>query len=208
MALSTPGSRIPKWRSLPRNAYVLKIDGHDIQSMEDLNNAIHQARQRGLIKATCTFAIDKSYGIHPHHGIPQLYFDQLNVIARHLQEITQQEQQSNNQTTVRTLKTPSVPATDHTISRAFTISELRKRDDWPEWKASRYKMLDQYLEQGMFSDPMPLPSNANSLRMLWTYLLKVCGTRKSRMVCNGSPKQKGTVTLGHTYANSLEAASK
>lgn len=28
------------------------------------------------------------------------------------------------------------------------------------------------------------------------------------MVCNGSPRQKGTVTLGHTYANALDAASE
>ena len=69
-------------------------------------------------------------------------------------------------------------------------------------------MLDQYRGQGMFSDPLPLPSDANALRMLWTYILKICGTRKSRLVCNGNPRQKGTVTLGHTYANSLEAASE
>ncbi len=69
-------------------------------------------------------------------------------------------------------------------------------------------MLDQYKEQGMFSNPMPLPSNANALHMLWTYLLKVCGTRKSRLVCNGNPRQKGTVTIGHTYANALDAASE
>jgi hypothetical protein len=69
-------------------------------------------------------------------------------------------------------------------------------------------MLEQCLEQGMFSDPMPLPQNANALHMLWTYLQKICGTRKSRMVCNGSRRPKGTVTLGHTYANSLDAASE
>jgi hypothetical protein len=28
------------------------------------------------------------------------------------------------------------------------------------------------------------------------------------MVCNGNPRQKGTVTIGHTYANSLDAASE
>jgi len=44
--------------------------------------------------------------------------------------------------------------------------------------------------------------------MLWTYFLKLCGTRKIRMVCKGNPRQKGTVTLGHTYANALDAASK
>jgi hypothetical protein len=28
------------------------------------------------------------------------------------------------------------------------------------------------------------------------------------MVCYGNPHQKGTVTLGHTYANTLDAASE
>jgi hypothetical protein len=60
----------------------------------------------------------------------------------------------------------------------------------------------------MFSHPMPLPKNANALQMLWRYNLKTCGTKKCRMVCNGSPRQKGTVTIGHTYANSLDAASE
>ena len=44
--------------------------------------------------------------------------------------------------------------------------------------------------------------------MLWIFLLKMDGTKKARMVCNGHPRQKGTVTLGHTYANSLDAASE
>ena len=69
-------------------------------------------------------------------------------------------------------------------------------------------MLDQYREQGMFGEPMALPTGANALHMLWTYLLKTCGTRKSRLVCNGNPRQKGSVTLGHVYANALDAASE
>jgi hypothetical protein len=35
----------------------------------------------------------------------------------------------------------------------------------------------------------------------------MCGTRKARMVCGGSPRQ-GTITLGHTFANSLDAPSE
>jgi hypothetical protein len=69
-------------------------------------------------------------------------------------------------------------------------------------------MLNQCKEQGMFGQPMPLPDGANALHMLWTYILKACGTRKSRMVCNGNPKHKGSVTLGHIYANALDAASE
>ncbi len=44
--------------------------------------------------------------------------------------------------------------------------------------------------------------------MLWTYVLKPYNTRKSQMICNGNSRQKGTVTLSHIYANSLDAASE
>ncbi len=40
------------------------------------------------------------------------------------------------------------------------------------------------------------------------YILKMCSTKKAYMVCNGNPRQQGTVTLGLTYANSLDAASE
>jgi hypothetical protein len=35
-------------------------------------------------------------------------------------------------------------------------------------------------------------------------MIKDCGTKKARCVCNGSSKMKGTVTLGDTYAHALE----
>jgi hypothetical protein len=69
-----------------------------------------------------------------------------------------------------------------------------------------YKMLDGYMEQDMFSAPMPAAENANIYNMLWCYTVKMCGTMKAR-VCNGSA-QHGTITLGHTFANSLDAASE
>ena len=45
---------------------------------------------------------------------------------------------------------------------------------------------------------------SNCLPLLWTYLIKDDGRKKARCVCNGSPSKKGTVTLGHTYAASLD----
>ena len=56
----------------------------------------------------------------------------------------------------------------------------------------------------MFSEPTPIPDDANCLPFIWTYLIKECGTKKARGVCNGSPRMKGTVTLGETYAASLD----
>lgn len=220
MALSTPGSRIPKWRSLLRHAYLITFHNQPIHNIVDLESAVQTARKTGLITATCTFAVDKSYGIHPHQGIPQLHFDQLNTIAKHLQSISTKYAHDS---TVRAIQHPSAapshtpptgdptPVMEHNTQeqpQSFTLSQLKKRPDWPEWKQAQYKMLNQYLAQGMFSDPQALPMNANALHMLWTYVLKICGTKKARMVCNGNPRQKGTVTLGHTYANSLDAASE
>ena len=40
--------------------------------------------------------------------------------------------------------------------------------------------------------------------MIWIYIIKNDRTRKARYVCNGSPVQKGTITLSNTYTASLE----
>ena len=81
---------------------------------------------------------------------------------------------------------------------------LLNQDDWEDWHKSEFKQLDQYHEQGTFGPPTQLPIGANVLDLLWTYLIKDYGTKKARCVCNGNPKINGSVTLGNTYAASLE----
>lgn len=222
MVLSMPASRIPKWRSILRNAYIIRIQGYPIHNEETLIQTIQQAHKDSFINLNCVFAIDKSYGIHPQEGIPQLYFDQLNVIAQHLKQI------AKSSPTVRQAVDPGdnpaetpaeisptnpegsppdpEPPPDHSDRvNFFKLKQLKQREDWEQWRQSRCKMLDQYQDQGMFSQPMALPTGANALHMLWTYFLKICGTRKSHMVCNGNPQQKGTATLGRTYENARKA---
>lgn len=58
--------------------------------------------------------------------------------------------------------------------------------------------------QDTFDAPMPRPSKANVLNLLWAYAIKYDGTKKARCVCNGNPRRKGTVTLAHTFAACLE----
>ena len=55
----------------------------------------------------------------------------------------------------------------------------------------------------MFGQPMPAPTKANIMPLLWTYIIKPNGVKKARCICNGSPRQKGAVTLGKTYAAAL-----
>ena len=56
----------------------------------------------------------------------------------------------------------------------------------------------------MFSTPTEIPEDTNCLPFIWTYMVKDDGTKKARGVYNGSPRMKGTVTLGQTYAASLD----
>jgi hypothetical protein len=158
-----------------------------------------------------TFTTDRSHGIHPPQGVPQLYFDQRNVLPKHLDHIKQDQHIAQvNQLMAHHAdeQHPATTAPDETMAQTFKLHQLKKRDDWPEWQKSRYKMLDQYREQGMFSEPMPLPKKATAFCMLWTYVLKICGTRKSRMVCEGNTSQCKHLMIGHTYANSLDSAGE
>ena len=227
MALSTPGSRLKCWRTVIRNAYILKFQEFAITSEEDLMHAISQVRKRKMLKAKFVIATDRSYGVHPLEGILQIHFDQMNVIAKHLEDIERERQemrirnnlvepvirQTQEVTTITEgeLPPPEPPPSlipDADLAQQFSMKQAMNHVDWPEFKKGQYKQLNQYWDQGMFSYPMPLPRNANALQMLWRFNIKACGTRKSRMVCNGSPRQKGTVTIGHTYANALDAASE
>ena len=224
MALSTPGSRLKNWRTVIRKSYILKFNDFAIQSREDLEHAVKQTRLRKMLTVKMVIATDKSYGVHPMEGILQIHFDQLNTIAKHLEDIKRDRDiaamdalPEPTTATVRSAAATAVsdepppdppPAPNIELAQSFTKKQLQSRPDWPDWEQGIYKQLNQYWNQGMFSHPMPLPLNANALHMLWRYNLKACGTKKCRMVCNGSPRQKGTVTLGHTYANALDAASE
>ena len=73
-----------------------------------------------------------------------------------------------------------------------------------DWQLSKYSQLNSYKAQDMFGDPIKRPSRCNFIPLLWTYVIKNDGTKKARCVCNGSPYQKGTVTLDHAYADALE----
>lgn len=91
---------------------------------------------------------------------------------------------------------------DPELSQKFTLRQLKQRQDWPEWRQSQFKQLQQYADQNMFGDPEPLPPGANVLYLLWTYVLIVNGTKKARCVCNGN-RNRGAVTMGHIFANAL-----
>jgi hypothetical protein len=60
MALSTPESRLKKWRMVIWKSYILKFNDFSIQSQQDLEHAVSQTQLRKMLKAKLVIATDRS----------------------------------------------------------------------------------------------------------------------------------------------------
>ena len=142
---------------------------------------ISDIRDRGKKKVELTFVTEEPINMHPQKGIPQLFFHTIE------DEID----------TIRFLSSDDPPP-------KLTRRILQQVEDWADWLKSEALQLALYDQQIMFEPPVPRPPGANVLNLLWTYLIKPCGRKKARCVCNGAPNLKGSVTLANTYAACLE----
>ena len=200
---STPAARIPCWRGTLRDAIVDTIDGIKVDSIPDIENLIQRNKEKYI---SIGFIPKLKLPSHPTENIPVIHFDQFLTIAH-------QHMAAKHDTDpwMNTMKPPDISPDLIYIAQQkghantkLTRKKLKEQDDWPLWKISEYQQLNQYKSQNMFQDPIPRPPDANVLPLIWIYVYKTNGVRKARLVCNGSPRMKGTVTLDHTYAAALE----
>ena len=77
----TPSARIPKWRNHLRNAQCREIDGVTVMTMAHVKKAISQARTSGKKDISLVFSTEKFASMNPQEGVPQIHYDQMNVIA-------------------------------------------------------------------------------------------------------------------------------
>ena len=78
---STPAARIPRWRSTLRHATIVAIDHVPINTIDDIKSSITSSRSSSAKHTTITFMPLEHVNIRPDTNIPQIHFDQLNVIA-------------------------------------------------------------------------------------------------------------------------------
>ena len=220
---STPAAKLHHWRSQLQHSYLLQVDGIDINTHNQLKSHIRNARKNQQKSITVTFATSDSHAIHPQHGVPQMYHDQLDVIGKHLWDlchhkklkkwtpvelqhvtITDNIKKILPRHVIRKLKTIIKTSKPIKKPKKLTRRYLQQQQDWLDWFKSEHKQLEQYEQQNTFGPPQPYPKGANLLNLLWTYLIKDDGRKKARCVCNGFARMHGTVTLGETYAASLD----
>ena len=188
-----PAAQIPKWHQELRNSYITGVQDQPVQTADDVIKAIAKARLDKLLTLKITFSTIVSQALHPQLGIPQLYHDQMNIIRQHLSNMNYDPPPNHAPHISQMKKCPKL-----------TCRVLLQQDDWPNWKASEFKQLDQYETQQTFGPPQTLPPGANILNLLWTYLIKDCRTKKACCICNSSPKFQGSVTMAEMYAPALD----
>ena len=211
---TTASKNIKRWKSQYRGAIVQCIDDEIIRTKQDIPRIIRQklnARQRHI---RIQFVRPKWTDI-TNEGIPNLNFDQLNVIAHHLRGM--------EGTHIPEKLTPTEwPATTpydllHAAVNDLTILKLTRKkligtDAWPDFEQSERNQLNKYHKQNMFGEPIPHPGDKHGLTILpwvWTYLYKLDpvtleNIAKARGTCNGGKRFGKIITLSETYAACLE----
>ena len=229
----TSAARLKRWRSELRQGTITAINDNKVTTLAQLKSIFRAIRSAKDTTFTLEISTIDKQAMHPQKGTPQLYHDQMNIIAQHLWDIKNEPEWTinSNEEVVhpvsanllqnisgkykKNLKMNKLWYQQHSLPPWYKVAKVKKRRkltrrylmkqaDWNDWRQSEFKQLNQYKAQNTFGTPQPLPTGANLLPLLWTYIIKDDGTKKARCVCNGSPKMRGSVTLAETYASSLE----
>lgn len=128
----TASARIRKWRSMLRGGVLLAMDDIPVSTLKEVQTIVERVRSEKKSEINLTFGTEEKVSMHPDYGTPQLYFDQLNVIANYLQDIRDGDTHID-------LENDDEPIINYIITKKrkrsnaqFTRQELKKRQDWKE----------------------------------------------------------------------------
>jgi hypothetical protein len=143
MELGTPSHRLPQWKSRLRSAYILSVDTMSVHTIADIGLAISEARAAGRPYIVVVFTKDDAPNCLSAVGLPELYFDQLRIMKRHI----------SNTVLAVVHKAITGPK--------FNRRTLQKQLDWNDWLAAEWIQLDNYDKQAMFGAPCTAPVDAS-----------------------------------------------
>jgi hypothetical protein len=120
MDLGTPSHRLPQWKSRLRSAYIFPIYTMSVHTIADIDLVISAARAVGRPYIVVVFTKDDAPNCLSAVGLPQLYFDQLRIMKRHI----------DNTVLAFVHKAITGPK--------FNRRTLQKQLDWNDWIAAEW----------------------------------------------------------------------
>ena len=193
----TAASRLPRWRSQLQAATVRLVGDTPIRTRNDFIGAVATLRQR---RATRVHIIVARHEIPLTHTleIPQLHYDQLKHVNTIQNRMRAQRTAKHKGEQIYMLMTAQA-----TIM--LTRSQLKRREDYQQWRSAEWTQHNKYRAQKMFGTPIKRPPGATVLPFVWAYYMKedpITGEPiyKARGTCNGGKRYGKAITLAETYA--------
>jgi hypothetical protein len=129
--------------------------------------------------------------------IPQLHYDQLRNLNT-LQHMRRQRTTKHKSAQIFLLTT-------RTKTIMLTRSQLKKREDYQQWRIAEWAQHNKYKTQRIFGLPITRPPGAVVLPFVWAYMIKVDPITgkpvyKARGTCNGGKRYGKAITMAETYA--------
>jgi hypothetical protein len=182
MQSGTSAAKTPRWRSRHRNSTIIQeVDGEQIATPQDLRDKIRAARIARKENVTIPFGRPPKSHM-TSDGMPQLHFDQLNVVAHHLHAVRtgedQWQQRENFKLTgdddAHAWPPMSAEAIDEAVIKGLAIPKLSRRklvdtNKWPKWRDQEWGQLTKHDKQSMFGEPRVTATRLSYLGFGRTY---------------------------------------
>jgi hypothetical protein len=211
MAPSTPGARVPRWRTRLRGPWLLEINGTPISTIKDAHATFAYLASEKKPLCTLLFSHPEITPDISSKGLPvmlksdfsQFTHDQLNNRIDLIEDSLQ----------VKRMRQYNVVDSGDVLNNTtcimkLTRGKLLKRDDRLDWQNSEILQLDQYNAQGMFGNHVAAADDNAIFHLVWTYVIKALDSReKARCMCDGSTRSGSVQVLDETYANCVNQTS-
>ncbi len=173
MAPSTPGTRVPRWRTRLRGAWLLLINGTPIHTLAVAHQVFHDLFLSSTALCILLFARPElSHGLS-NKGLPLLCRDQIPQLS------INQLSDCWSSTLQPSPNLPKAPTWDIVIDgdvwnvvtkvMKLTWGKLMKQDNWTDWNKSEHLQLDQYNKQFMYGDPVTAEDESAIFYLVWVF---------------------------------------
>jgi len=176
---STPAARIARWRTHLRGAWLVSINGTQVETVADVSTTLAQ-HVTSLHPCVLVFSHPETLPDILNKGLPIMCKEDFSQLTH--DQLNNRLDLMDNGPTFRRKPLYDIVASGDvnnytTRVMRLTRGRLLKQDDWTDWQDSEYLQLDQYDSQGMFRDPVLVTPDDAVFHLVWTYNVKALDCR-------------------------------
>jgi hypothetical protein len=170
IAPSTPGAKIPCWRTWIKGVWLIKVSKDTVSTIDDAQKAFQRLLDSGTPLAVLLFSHPKIRPDMMHDGLPII-----SSTPFHQHIHNQMNRRWDFESVAEYLRKapPYTLVNDGNVLNCvtkvmkLTQGKLIQQEDWNDWLQLEYLQLDQYHAQGMFGLPVATAEGNAIFHLVW-----------------------------------------